>query len=213
VPDLSAPSPGRALAGRPQISQPWGRFVWALGEREFGTPLPLVVVDVTQSSVQCEAGTEARVPDIAASARGTSRCPSGAFIAYPGRSPAIDDACAGGGAMAARATSVGGVGRPQDRDATGEQNCDKKGSHVSSMIKPTGTDYRLPGRRSKYRRQAAHPPVATRADVRNVKATIAMSGIETRDPGKGSRNTRRDSEKATGEVLPICAGWVAAGPF
>ena len=46
--------------------------------------------------------------------------------------------------MATRATSVCGVGRPQDRDATGEENCDKKAPHVSSMVGPHPAAKALP---------------------------------------------------------------------
>ena len=67
--------------------------------------------------------------------------------------------------------------------------------------------------RSKYRRQAAHPPVAIRADVMNVKATIAMGnsghkdGIKTRDPAQVPGMRRPGQGGPLVRVLPVWAGW------
>ena len=74
-----------------------------------------------------EAGSEA--PAHAAWARASRPSPGRAFVMNCTGSPAIDDASAVGCAMATRAASVRGIGRAEDRKATGEQSCQEKGPH------------------------------------------------------------------------------------
>lgn len=71
-----------------------------------------------------EAGSVA--PRIVTRARGSGPAPGGAFVARSACRPAIDDAGALRCCMAARAASVCGPGRADDREAGGEQNCNEK---------------------------------------------------------------------------------------
>jgi len=56
-----------------------------------------------------------------------------ALVAGFGSAPPVDHACAAGRAMATGATCICGIGRAEDWEATGEQNCHEQVPHVSSM--------------------------------------------------------------------------------